>query len=64
MSQRNKHAYRYGGMKEIRLLFGERGKCQPHWWEVMRDVEDRAGKNRLENLFPSYEQRSRRSEGK
>ena len=51
-------------MKEIRLLFGERGNCQPGWWEVIRDVEDRAGKNRLENLFSLYGQRSRRSEGK
>ena len=64
MSQRNRYAYRYGGMKEIRLLFGERGNCQPGWWEVIRDVEDRAGKNRLENLFSLYGQRSRRSEGK
>lgn len=64
MSQRNRRAYRYGGMKEIRLLFREREKCQPGWWEVMRDVEGRAGKNRLENLCSPYGQRSRRSEGK
>lgn len=54
MSQRNRHAQRHGGVKEIMLLFGERGTCQQGWWEVMRDVEDRAGKNRLEIFFPLW----------
>lgn len=51
-------------MKEIMLLFGERGTCQQGWWEVMRDVEDRAGKNRLEIFFPPMGREIWRSEGK
>lgn len=45
------------------IIWGE-GEMSATWWEVMRDVEDRAGKNRLENLFSPYGQRSRRREGK
>lgn len=38
---------RHKGMevwKKSRFYLGERKKCQQGWWEVMREIEDRAGK--------------------